>query len=760
MKSKILLLLILLISFTGFGQDLSFDLLQNQTNTQILYNRVYQISKATQLKTENTSVTYYRQVYSEISRSDFQQRIPASDYLKKQAEVGIAEGVIPISVLTADFENIPVIAFDAGRVSKNQSGKYVLNASASEVFDQYHIGLMGVLLGRTDTKNPMMILKDELIFDLSEKSIESIQFLNQDNWLTIEPNVPFQLNFNQTGKQSVKYRINYTGGETVQQSFALEVRDIKRASTAKTTNTFGTNEVHTITSSIPFKGYDESQPFYGQGEYEVYIDTVDGVLDRPVILVDGFDPGDSRGIDSLYNMLDYGDSNENLADIIRAEGYDVILLNFPVYAREGTSTVVDGGVDYIQRNAMILVELINQLNQEKIGNKQNVVIGPSMGGLISRYALRYMEMNTMDHDTRLFISFDAPHLGANVPIGFQHLFNYMAYGPFGDESVQQVVDGMLKSPSAREMLIDHFEGHLQNGSTTEFDPNIVLPVGCPGFRDMFQNELDIMGFPVQTRNVAIINGAGDGTQNGSPGQTVIDHIFNVSDTQRAVITVNFTPEINQTAEVSHFKGQQWILFWITVFESMASSKSPNTTHGIDSSPGGRFDMVSLADSAPDNDLIDEFLENLEIEYFSFIPSVSSMAITQTQNYYADITNGMNTPFVNYYIPSENQKHVYLEDGNVEFALDEILIDELLINEEIITGIQIENPVRDVLKIHSAKELIDVNVKITDMNGRTVFQKNKLYLNGSLELPVNLNKGTFVLQIQTGKKSIVKKIIKL
>ena len=58
----------------------------------------------------------------------------------------------------------------------------------------------------------------------------------------------------------------------------------------------------------------------------------------------------------------------------------------------------------------------------------------------------------------LWMSFDSPHLGANVPIGFQHLFNYLAYGldtwvgNFSLESLRPIVDGMLKSPAARQML--------------------------------------------------------------------------------------------------------------------------------------------------------------------------------------------------------------------------------------------------------------------------------------------------------------------
>ena len=67
-----------------------------------------------------------------------------------------------------------------------------------------------------------------------------------------------------------------------------------------------------ITATIPFQGYDEDQAILGQGEYEIFLDLVDGVLDRPIIVLDGFDPGDSRDIAGLYNSLAFG--GENLAD--------------------------------------------------------------------------------------------------------------------------------------------------------------------------------------------------------------------------------------------------------------------------------------------------------------------------------------------------------------------------------------------------------------------------------------------------------------
>ena len=63
-------------------------------------------------------------------------------------------------------------------------------------------------------------------------------------------------------------------------------------------------------------------------------------------------------------------------------------MNHPLYYRNGKE--IDGGADYIERNAMNHITLYQKLNNELIDNGSNeelVIIGPSMGGQISRYAL-------------------------------------------------------------------------------------------------------------------------------------------------------------------------------------------------------------------------------------------------------------------------------------------------------------------------------------------------------------------------------------
>jgi sporulation protein YlmC with PRC-barrel domain len=767
MKSKITLLIVSLFSILGYSQDKTYDLLKGKTQTNILYDRVYGISDATNPKSKEITTNQFLQTYHEIQRADFNNRLPKLESIRNQADLGFAQNQIPLSILISDFETIKKSEIDNKNVFLNSNNQMEIKSGITNTFEKHSVNLIGALLQKSKNNQVDFILKSDLIFNTTNKTITSISVNYNDSktWKNINQNQAFRINFTKNGSQIINFKITLSTGENIEQSIAFEVDCPTLAVANKTSNSqlVTPNVINTISATIPYQGYGETQGFLGQAEYQIFPDTVDGILDKPIFLLDGFDPGDARNIPGIYSLLNYGTTGQNLGDIVRAQGYDVIILNFPTYTRTGTTTVVDGGVDYIQRNAMILVELINQINGQKVGTAQNVVIGPSMGGLISRYALRYMEQNSLTHDTRLYISFDSPHLGANVPIGFQHLFNYMGFGPVGDVTLQTLVNGMLKSPAAREMLIDHFEGHLQTGSITEFNTanTTLVPTGCPNYRTAFQGELNSMGFPASTRNVSIANGAGNGTMTGTPGMVVMNHTFNITATQRAIINLNFTPSIAQNAiEVSHFKGQTNLIFWFTVYESLAKSKAPTYTDGLDSAPGGRFDMNSLTAIGAGNALLTEFMNNLNIMYFDFIPVWSSMGISGTSNLYSPITASSTTPFAASSIPTTNENHVTLTATNVDFALNEILNPILNTNQDIaLNSIWIKNPIENSIQINTNYEVENASIYITDILGKTIFNSTNQTINGSLEIPVSLSSGVYLITIKNSNGSIVKKVVK-
>lgn len=506
--------------------------------------------------------------------------------------------------------------------------------------------------------------------------------------------------------------------------------------------------ITSINATIPYQGYGEGIAHLGTGEYKIYYDNVDGVLDKPIIFVDGFDPGDSRTIDFMYDLLNFGDPVQNLAELVRDEGYDLIVLNFPTYTSVSDgSTVIDGGGDFIQRNAFILSELINTINGLKVGAEENVVIGPSMGGLISRYALRYMEQNAIDHDTRLYVSFDSPHLGANVPIGLQYLFNYMVNGDPGITAAEPLVNGLLNSAAAKQMLIDHYTSHLQGGSDYLQDGSLTLPSGAVNFRTEFQNELTAMGFPQDSRNIAVINGSGTGQTSGTPGMELINHTFNTGNQggfdTRAIMIVNYVPLASQTITVCDFTGQFFFIIWNNAFTYEATAQSPAFTDGIDSAPGGQFDMYSFDDGT--NPLITEFVSNLNTQYFNFIPTLSGLSITDTSDWYVN-PNPSSSPFDNVYIPTSNEPHVTLTQGNVDFVLNEIFSGALSIEEFDVTEVRLkQNPIKNTITLLNSTNYEEAKIAIYDIMGKPI-QQIKTQMDEETNIPVNLSSGIYILNM--------------
>lgn len=756
MKTKITFIALFSILFS-FAQKGDYDLLKEHTQTKILYNQVFDISKITKTKKDEISAMYFRQVYHEIQRADFLQRLPKYENLKKEADNAFFSKQIPLSILISEVETIKTKALENNLISKNNN-QFVLNNSSADVFQKHEITLMAPLVSKSKNKTVQFILKDKNIFNTTSKNIQAIyiNFTDESLWQTVTVNQPIHVDFATSGKKSISFKIEFTNGES---KIIKSTFDVQGSSNLVNRNE---NEIlaQSITSSIPYQGFGENAPYLGQGEYEIYLDNVDQVLDKPIFLIDGFDPGDTRNTELIYSLLNYGDTNQNLGDIVRNEGFDIVVLNFPQYS-PADGVVIDGGADFIQRNAMILVELINQINAQKIGTEKNVVIGPSMGGLISRYALRYMEQNEMEHDTRLYISFDTPHLGANVPIGFQHLFNYMANGPLGDVTLQEIVNSVISSPAAKQMLLDHYTGHLQTGSPTEFDNAIQLPTGAPNFRTAFQNELNTMGFPIETRNVAISNGSGNGTMTGTPGMFVLnDYIVNATDTQRARFDIRFTPAAGVSNQlVSRFRGQQFIFIWITVFSSQANAASPATSSGLDSAPGGMFNVADFAEAGSGNPTLDDFLANLAIDRFCFIPTLSSLAITNP-NWYANVDDTSITPFIATFVPTENEDHVTLTDGNVEFALNEILNEPLSVEQPILSDtILIKNPIENTIEMYSSNLLSNATISIVDASGKKVFSRNNISIEGNYQLEINLSTGFYFIKIESADRSFVQKLIK-
>jgi len=494
--------------------------------------------------------------------------------------------------------------------------------------------------------------------------------------------------------------------------------------------------IQQITASIGYQGYDETQEYFGQGEYQIFLDTNDGILDAPIIILDGFDPGDGRDINGLYASLTF--DAQNLADILRTEGYDIVVLNAPQYTTDGKD--IDGGADYIQRNAMVLIELIEVLNDQKVGDEELVILGPSMGGLIARYGLAFMETNSLDPETRLYISFDSPHRGANIPISLQYLINYFAQ-EVGDPTALALVEQVLNSPAAKEMLIDHLLGHLFPGSPIDPDPTKLLPFGAPDFRDAFQQELDNLGFPQNVRNVTMINGAGDGTTSGMAGMTLVDTNLQIDALTSVDVALRFTPEAGQTNTVTDITAF-FIGFPVATYTTMA--QSPANTDGVDASPGGTGSISAALGGGGGNPVLQDFIDALQQDTYSFIPTMSALAIDEP-NWFA-IPNLNESPFVNFYIPGENEDHVTVTAESAQFALDEIrqILSVDGVNNESFALLQ--NPIQNQIQLAALSNNGTIKANLYSITGQLLFE-NQWQPTNRINWEVSLDSGMYILIVE-------------
>ena len=155
---------------------------------------------------------------------------------------------------------------------------------------------------------------------------------------------------------------------------------------------------------------DQTWPLYGSpantGTAYVYLGAGHDAVENPVIVAEGFPGG--YPYDYLYDLMNQAGTLEAL----RSQGYDVILLSFA------------NGTDLIQNNAPVVIACLQQAMAAT--SAPLVVGGVSMGGLVTRYALAYMEAHRMAHRTRIFFTVDTPHRGAYTALADQWFAHYLA----------------------------------------------------------------------------------------------------------------------------------------------------------------------------------------------------------------------------------------------------------------------------------------------------------------------------------------------
>lgn len=330
---------------------------------------------------------------------------------------------------------------------------------------------------------------------------------------------------------------------------------------------------------------------------------------------------------------------------LRQKGYDIYYLDF------------HNGAEYIENNSMLLVKLIQLINARKCGNDELVVIGASMGGVVARYALSYMEKNNMPHCVRTFVSFDAPNQGANIPLGFQSFIKYFKGMKW---SIKESYNRKIDRAATRQLLIHH----ILSDYTTDAHKD----------RKEFMHKLKELGsYPQKTRNIAVTNGSIDGSrQNFDEGDVLI--AMAPINTRIDQNDFRFGADVYAAFRYHYTKGGLVMRVYYPTGSIDYFEKYDATKPIYDNAAGSiRYD---IRDARVIYGLFNIFNNRSSS---CFIPTKSALDIDSkikdseiNKKVLADVPNKQLYPFETYFgVLNTNEEHMKITDENMRWMIDEI-----------------------------------------------------------------------------------------
>ena len=541
-----------------------------------------------------------------------------------------------------------------------------------------------------DTSTASFVFMQATWFSNSGKTVQKLEinFNNESGYKVATWNTAVSYTFSSEGQKTIYFRLTYTDGSSYTSHTNVIVGPV--TSSFRTGSYSNIDSVSIAASSLHSGG--KIQISYASSN-------TSGQLKKPLIVAEGFDaygimPGlpnsDIHGflklknIDNDYGTINLNYSGGNLLNNIDLSQYDIVYLDY------------NNGTDDIRRNAKLFEEVINWVNTHKTGGQPNVVMGLSMGGLVARYALRDMEVAGKDHQTWKFISVDAPHKGANVPVSVQaavrHLedldlkvFFVKLLSATDISSDLKGAINLLNSKAAKQMLIYQITKDLayDNSEYTAF-----------------MQEYDALGFPQQCQNIAITDGNGQGTTIFAPesGLIAMNESYTLKWWQEALnillgrlsgialatnypqLVINAIPGKTQVyasvfanaipnKKVSKiYEGRVYYkktILWLIPVSVDITKKSLNSTSDmipIDGAPGGKYDINAMMN------LSGNMSQYILQKQFCFVPTVSALGLLnwkdklnsnlQNEDFYATGTSD----FDQYYTPATNELHTRLNSS--------------------------------------------------------------------------------------------------
>jgi hypothetical protein len=560
----------------------------------------------------------WRQALDDLRRASLQRPDwPADDRIRARASELVARDLVPIAVLDLAYQSLRPDALTTGALTSRDGRLVAASGATSDALFNGHRAVAAAALDpvlHRGSRTRFVVPGDLLITD--EPVTLAADFADGRGWRALRPDEPVTVRYPTTGEREIRLRLTGASGEVRWSRFAVDVVALDVPDPTVT---------WPLTASVPHDGAAAS------GEAFVYLADGHTEVTAPVVVIEGFDFNDDLDWPELYTLL----NQENLLEDLRAAGRDAVVLNFA----EATAP--------IQRNAYLLVELLQTLDAMLPPGATYPVVGASMGGMVGRYALAWLEHEGVGHACDLFVSFDGPQAGAVIPLGLQCWLDFFA----SESSEAAYLLSRLDTVAARQMLLYHHTV-LESGS-----------VAPSPLYDQFRADLAQIGdWPAQPRLVAVVNGSGTGQDQGfAAGAQLVEYEYE----SLLVDIVGNVWAVPDGSSQLIFDGLIDLIWPLPDTERRVTVQN---TLPWDGAPGGSRASLAQMDttSVPYGDVV-----ALHDDH-AFIPTVGALALVGADPF-ADV--GAIADFPPYdavYVPAENQEHVAITVESKAWFLDEIL----------------------------------------------------------------------------------------
>jgi len=526
-----------------------------------------------------------------------------------------------------------------------------------------------------------LVFKPELFYNTVGKTVQNlyVDFADGRGYVAASWNTPLSATYSSNGTKLIKVKVQFSDNTSYECYSQIAVSKVSSIAFR-----------YPNQPRLPPQVFPERPGIHSGGEVTISLGANHTSITKPLIVVEGFDAsGVAPGLTDPYDYTSFVNAiNESRAfdfnDQLDLAGYDLIFLNY------------NNGVDDITRNAALFEEVVNWVNVQKgNGGEPNVVMGLSMGGLVARFGLARMTKAGQNTQTRLLITHDSPHQGANVPLGFQHLLTSLpgvvVKGiKLSDASeMYREAEKLMKASATQQLLIIRSEDG--NAVQNTFLSNVYRPMVTfnstdpqPSYRFIATSQGSECGQQLFAPN------SGLGTFNGHIFFGRVPEILRVG--LKAEMMINALPEQGTSRRITYLKLRyEARLFWylkVNINLINISKNAPAYALPWDGAPGGTHSLAGGSIGARGGFQWNKLMwlgytGNITGE-FSFVPTVSALDITPatTASLSARYVGGMSTTspsMASNYIAQErvpntsrfNVEHISFTDRTSEWLFREM-----------------------------------------------------------------------------------------